>query len=525
MDSSPAGPKALPRARALGVLLHPRVALAFLILATLFARHGGLATPSSRVRSTLTAMMTRNLSRDLDEIGLRAILYPRIDYAGDQPGYLLQEFPLVNLAGVVLERTLGLERETAYRLPSLLLFGVMLALLYAFVRARFGSLEALASVLLVSLFPLAVYQSMEVMPEQGVATAFLAGLWFFDRHLERERMPPLVASALCFSAMLLIKSTSGLLLLVPLGLFWARRGSPRGLFRPRYLVAAAGCGLPLVLWLVHAWRVNRTSMVDDGRSMSFLIDNYLAQHERWAQLASAKTWAGAWNMLVAAFLRWPVLLCVGGLAYGLGRRGPNRALLACWLLSFVLFFLVLPFNVSTHWYYTHGYAPLIAIGAALALGALLRPALALVPAPGRPALQALLVGAALLHVLRANWNYVPPSDPDKHAFGLALQQVLEPRALGIISSEETGVWDGELFYASDTRGWRASTRKGLSWRPISEEFVAEKRGRGAGFLAHFGPPEKLEARIPELFRRLTDEHAVLARGPEWIVFSLGTPDR
>lgn len=525
MDPSPAGPQASPRARALGTLFHPRVCLALLILATLFARHGALSTPSGRVRSTLTAMITRNLSRDLDEIGPRAIFYPRIDYAGDQPGYLLQEFPIVNLAGVLLEKSLGLERETAYRLPSLLLFAAMLALLYAFVRARFGALEALATTLLVSLLPLAVYQSMEVMPEQGVATAFLAGLWFFDRHLDEGRTRPLAASVLCFSVMLLIKSTSGLLLLVPLGLFWSRRGSPLGLLRPRYLVAALACALPLVVWLVHAWRVNRTSTVDDGRTMSTLIDNYLAQHERWAQLTSGTTYAGTWDMLVAAYLRWPVLLCVAGSVYGLVRCRGDRALLACWLVSFALFFVALPFNLSTHWYYTHGYAPLIALGAALAVAAVLRPLLARVPERGRPALQVLLAAGALVWVLRANWNYVPPFDPDKHAFGEALQAVLPPRALGIVSSEEPGVWDGELFYASDTRGWRANTRKGLSRRPISEEFVEERRRKGATFLAHFGPPEKLEERIPELFRRLTEEQAVLLRGPEWIVFSLEPANR
>jgi hypothetical protein len=49
--------------------------------------------------------------------------------------------------------------------------------------------------------------------------------------------------------------------------------------------------------------------------------------------------------------------------------------------------------------------------------------------------------------------------------------------------------------------------------------VAEQRRRGAAFLAQYGPPADLEAKVPDLYRRLSAGH-VLASGPEWIVFSL-----
>jgi len=497
----------------------PTTLVAGLILATLVARAAVLSTPISRVRPTLTAMITRNLGRDLAEIGPRAILYPHVDFGGDQPGYLLQEFPVMNLAGVFLERVAGLSIETAYRTPSLVCFALMLPFLFAFVRARFGVIEAVAAVLVACVLPLVVEQSVEVMPEQGVVTAFLAATFYFDRHLEKHRPRDLVAAAVGYGLMLLTKPTSGLLFLVPLGLFHAHRGGLRGLY-PRYLAMAVACALPLGAWLVQVWRVNPASIMDDGRDAAELaIDNYLGQHDRPAHLSDPVTYGRFVEMLVQVYGLGPLLLFVAGCIYGLCTRGRNRALLAWWIASFLLYFLVLPFNTTTHQYYTHPYSPLIALGGALALAALVRAGIRFVPAGGESPVLVLLSLGGLAFSLWARWDYVPTVDQGKREFGLAMQAVLPSRALGIISSDEKGIWDGEVFYVSDTRGWRASTRQGFSRRPISEESVEEQKERGAVFLAQYGPPADLEAKIPDLYRRLSAGH-VLASGPDWIVFSL-----
>jgi hypothetical protein len=490
-----------------------------LILATLVARSEVLSAPIGHIRPILTAMITRNLDRDLDEIGARAILYPRVDFGGDQPGYLLQEFPVMNLAGVALQRLTGLPHEAAYRLPSLACFAAMLALLYAFVRARFGTVEAISAALLVCWFPITIEHSIEVMPEQGVVTAFLAGLWLFERHLDGGRLRTLVASAACFALMLLTKPTSGLLFLVPLGLYHLRRGGLRGLF-PRYAVAGLAAFLPLAVWLVHVWRVNHASVMDDGRLASVLaIDNYLGQHDRWSLLATSVTYGRFASMIARVYGLVPALLFAGGIAWGLA-RGKNRALLAWWLASFLLYFLVLPFNTTTHSYYTHPYSPLIAVGAAVAIGALVRAATVRAPPAAERFLSVTLAVAALAFVLRERWSYTPFFEPKKREFGEAVKRVVPARTLGIISSDEKGVWNGELFYVTDTRGWRASTRRGASWRPISEESIEERRRRGAKFLAHYGPPAELAAKLPELVQRLTAANAVLVETPEWIVFAL-----
>jgi hypothetical protein len=491
-----------------------------LTLGTLALRAGVLSTPISRVRPTLTAMITRNLGRDLAEIGPRAIFYPRVDFGGDQPGYLLQEFPVMNLAGVFLERVAGVSLEVAYRTPSLLGFALMLPFLFALVRARYGVLEASAATLLVGTLPLVVEQSVEVMPEQGVVTAFLAGTYFFDRHLAKGSSRDLALSAVAYGLMLLTKPTSGMLFLVPLGLFHAHRGGLRGLY-PRYLATSVACALPLVVWLVHVWQVNPASIMDDGRDAAQLaIVNYLGQHDRPAHLTDLETYTSFVEMLVSVYGRWPMLLFALGSIHGLCRRGRNRVLLAWWLASFLAYFLVLPFNTTTHPYYTHPYSPLIALGGALAIAGLVRAGIKLVPAAGQRWAYVLLALGGLGYSLYARADYVPFHDREKRAFGLALQGVLEPRALGIISSDQKGIWDGEMFYVSDTRGWRASTRQGFSRRPISEESVEEQRRRGAEFLAHYGPRADLEAKVPDLYRRLVGSNAVLLDGRDWIVFSL-----
>lgn len=278
--------------------------------------------------------------------------------------------------------------------------------------------------------------------------------------------------------------------------------------------------MPLSLWLAHASAVNRSSVLDDGTIVSELVGNFVAQHGRWALLGSSKTYAKFWAMLSRAYGTWPLFLLAAGSVYGLFRCLGNRVLLAAWLAAFLLFFVAVPFNASTHSYYTHGYATLIAIAGAVLLCAIVRSGARLVPLWGRQSAGAILAALALAFVVHARWGATPLVHEKVYQFGQALQRVASPRALGIISSEDRGPWDGELFYASDTRGWRGIVRERPSRRELSLKFMKEKRLRGAEFLAHYGSPDELAASKPELFRLLTERHVVLAKSPGWIVFSL-----
>lgn len=500
-------------------IFHPLAFLTLLVLATFVARTRVLSTPITGVRPTQTAMISDNLSRDLAEVGARAVFHPRIDYAGDGPGYLLLEFPLVNLATIVLGGASGRLPAHAHRLPSLLLLAAMLPFFFAFVRARFGTVEAILASLSMCWFPVVVQQAVEPMPEQGAATAFVAGLYFFDRHVAGGRLRHLVAAAAAFALMLLIKSTSGLLLLVPAALLLGG-GGPGRRFRIRHLVAGAAALAPLALWTLHASAVNATSVLDDGTPVSELVGNFLAQHGRGQLLGSARTYGEFWDMLSRAYGSGPFLLFVAGSVYGLCCRREQRALLAAWLAAFVLFFLALPWNASNHWYYTHGYATGIAVAVALLLAAPLRFLVGRVPRGARPAAGALLAALAIGFVLQMRWRVAPQLDRRMVAFGASLQRVAAPRALGIISSRDWGIWDGALFYSSDTRGWRSLVRRAPSRRELTLEDVEERRLRGAEFLAHYGAPDELAALKPELFHALTERYAVLETGPDWIVFSL-----
>lgn len=514
-----AGPSSGAWTRLQAWLLHPLGFVALLVLATFVARTRVLSTPITGVRQTQTAMISDNLSRDLAESGARAIFHPRIDYAGDGPGYLLLEFPLVNLAAVVLGGASGRLPEHAHRLPALLSFAVMLPFFFAFVRARFGTAEALLASLLVCWFPVTVQQSAEPMPEQAAATAFMVGLYFFERHVAGGRTRHLVAAAVAFALMLLIKSTSGLLLLVPAALL-LRGGEQVRRSAIRHLVAGAACLVPLALWMLHASAVNATSVLDDGTPVSELVGNFVAQHGRWKLLGSARTYGEFWEMLVRAYGAWPLLLCAAGSVYGLCRRREQRALLAAWLAAFALFFVAVPWNASNHWYYTHGYATGMAVAMAVLLAPSLRFLLARVPPAARRPACALLAVLALALVVPLRWRAAPQLDRRLAAFGASLQRLVPPRALGLISSREWGIWDGALFHVSGTRGWRSLVRRAPSRRELALEDIEEKRLRGAVFLAHYGAPDELAALKPELFQALTQRYAVLETGPDWIVFSL-----
>lgn len=90
--------------------------------------------PVTGIRDTHTASITRNLMRD----GVRGLLKPRVNYPGDQPGYLALEFPILNGAQALTARFAPWVGEAAFRIPSLLAYVLGALCLIDFARRRLG---------------------------------------------------------------------------------------------------------------------------------------------------------------------------------------------------------------------------------------------------------------------------------------------------------------------------------------------------------------------------------------------------
>src|SRR6184192_2287108 len=90
--------------------------------------------------------------------------YPQIDWAGDAPGYVGTEFPLLPLAAALSYKFLGVH-EWIGRLESVLFFTASLPFFYLLVRRIFDESAALWALFFYCVAPLCIVASRAFMPD------------------------------------------------------------------------------------------------------------------------------------------------------------------------------------------------------------------------------------------------------------------------------------------------------------------------------------------------------------------------
>src|SRR5437899_3912197 len=78
--------------------------------------------------------------------------YPQIDWAGDQPGYVGTEFPLLPFIAANAYKAVGVH-EWIGRVESVLLFAVSLPFFFSLVREVFGATAAIWALIFYSFAP------------------------------------------------------------------------------------------------------------------------------------------------------------------------------------------------------------------------------------------------------------------------------------------------------------------------------------------------------------------------------------
>jgi len=501
-----------PRARWLG--LPGWVWLVLLVAAT-----GSycIGTPfSGSFRECYTAIIACNLWQD----GPAGLLWPRIDWLGGGPGYMIQEFPfyvaaVASLYGLLGEHEwLGLVVSLAFSLGGVLL-------LYGIVRRVDGEQTALAAGALMALMPLQQSVGQVFMPEPLMMLLFSGAMYAMLRHAQDGQGRWLALATVAAVGSMLVKAPAGLAVLVALAyLAWTRDGWGC-LRRPALWLALAVALGSYVLWQWHSDRVNAVYYP------SYVSSSAEARNWFLGPLALRLDWHFYARIAGRLLVYLSPLIALAALA-GLFRRpaGPQGWLFHVWLAGNVGYVLLCANLHFAHKYYQIVFVP---IGAALAA----RAVVAL-----WPRWRWALVGAAAALVLYDGaiacklWR--EQRDPRTERAGALVRHVTAPQDLVLVADFHARGGTGEnhwnvptRLYAAQRRGWNVPLyaefdvalveryrRQGARWLLVDVIVMDERGGVGAGRRKAAGWHRILElagmtnpelTRLDEKLLKITDE--------------------
>ena len=418
----------------------------------------GIGTPITGIRDTHTASITRNLMRD----GIPGILKPRVDYPGDQPGYLALELPILNSIQALTSRLIPWAGEAAFRLPSLLAYIFGALALFDIARRRLGEREACFAVALTALFPVHITTSVSPAPDQASISLAVIGLAGLDRFLDSNRLATLAVAALALSAAILVKPPTLVFALPCAVLVMTRRGW-RAVLRPPLVIAALLAVTPLVGWMIHSRHLNETSKLNWDVTAAQLVDVYINQRGRVQFYGDLGWYRVVADNLVIGFTAAGVALAVIGLFVAIRRRLPFGWVLIAWFVALLSYVFVLPFHLATHKYYVLPFAPLIALLGGLSLAIL----------SDRKIRRRTIVGSVIALGVVATVAISVPSTVKKLksfprcrvVFGEVAQKRSSPDDLIITAVPGMRAYDGILLYRANRRGWKLPLQPDQDRRP------------------------------------------------------------
>src|SRR5436190_10194648 len=146
------------------------------------------------------------IARNYSENGFR-FGYPQIDWAGNAPGYVGTEFPVLPFVAALCYKFAGVH-EWIGRIQAVILFTVSLPFFFLLVRQIFGGTAAVWATFFYSFAPLNVFAGRSFMPDVPSLSLAIVGLYFFLRWVERSESSSFFVAAIAISLSLLMKITS-----------------------------------------------------------------------------------------------------------------------------------------------------------------------------------------------------------------------------------------------------------------------------------------------------------------------------
>ena len=413
-----------------------------ILLLSFLARFYHLTTPLVDYhswRQADTASIARNFYRE----GFQ-LLYPQIDWGGRSSGYLESEFPLFAFLVALLYKVFGLH-DSLGRLLSILFSLGSVGLVFLIAKNLFSQKTALMSAVLFSVFPSSIYFGRAFMPDFLTLFATLLAIYLLILWYRSGRQYLFWLSGASLGLALALKISFAHTLVLVAGIFWLKHGW-QFLAKLNFWLYMSMALLPPLVWYYHAHQLYLQT------GLSFGIWEFGS--DKWGRL---EIWAdpGFYKNLVLSKLgqsnlTWPGLfLLVGGIWQA--AREKRRPICYLWLLSLLVFFLVVAKGNWMHDYYQLPFLPI----AALLMGNF---AYDKSKAGGRTwkkiVTVILLVGILVFSVARLHKSFTL-RDRNRAVLTLSAQiQDLTPEGAYLVTVQK--VPDPVLLYLSDRKGWNLS---------------------------------------------------------------------
>src|SRR5213079_2150174 len=146
------------------------------------------------------------IARNFSQTGFH-LAYPQIDWAGDAPGYVGTEFPILPFVAAVCYRVAGVH-EWIGRSQSVIFFAISLPFFFLLVREIFCGTAAIWATFFYAFAPLNIFAGRPFMPDVPSLSLGIIGLYFFLRWVRDRKMAPFYLAAIAISLSILIKITS-----------------------------------------------------------------------------------------------------------------------------------------------------------------------------------------------------------------------------------------------------------------------------------------------------------------------------
>lgn len=439
---------------------------------------------------------------------------PQIDWAGEQPGYVGTEFPILPFVAALAYKVTGVH-EWVGRLQGVCCFAVALPFFFLFVRRIFGPVAAIWAAFFYAFAPLSIVASRSFMPDMPSLSLAIIGIYFFVRWLDENDWPAFLASTLLISLALLIKLPNAiiglpLLYMAQAEALIANRPSLRSAVWWRFLarwqlwIFALIALVPSAFWYWHAQWISKT-----------FYPYHFFGGGGFRIMPAAWYWQIARDTALSSLT--PILSVLALVGVFVAPRGKYQRVFHWWLVSMLLFIVAVGWGSRHRWYQL----PLVPIAAAFAgcacqwLASQLRSHRLILAG-------ASLFFAALLAV--SSYNCTRPFFRSPAAalrnLGLELKEATIPNAL-IIAADDG---DPTAFYYAHRKGWHFPGDGVYQGNPLNSAQIISNlerlRGRGATHLVFSKGTQWWLKYYPEFAEQLAKSATLVEATPDFTIYKL-----
>jgi 4-amino-4-deoxy-L-arabinose transferase-like glycosyltransferase len=435
--------------------------------------------------------------------------YPQIDWAGNAPGYVGTEFPILPFIAAVCYKFAGVH-EWIGRTQSVILFAVSLPFFFLLVREIFGSTAAVWASFFYCFTPLNIFAGRSFMPDVPSLSFALVGLYFFLRWVQHGQSRSFCVAAIAISLSLLIKITSIVIFAPILYLVVGRLCQAPGVSQKRPTIYGGALFfaialLPSAIWYWHAHQI---------------AERFYPHHFFGAGGIQIESFYWYWHIAQQTFVSslTPLLsvMALVGLFLPQSRDRSYSRFFHWWLAAVIVFIIIVGYGNRHRWYQL----PLVPIAAAFAGAACAFVVSKIYSRVVAVTLSVLLVSS---FITLAFW-YIQPfyqSSAQLWHAGLELKKATPPDAL-IVAAD---MGDPTIFYYAERKGWHFLEQKATyNGNPDDSEQAIENlerlQRRGATHFVFTRNTFWWSQSYPEFVGYLSKQASLIEATPEFRIYRL-----